>query len=474
MGDPKGFMKIKKKPAGNRPVHERTGDYSEVEQVLNSEDRMLQASRCMDCGIPFCHWSCPVDNLIPEWNDLLYHGDWKGASDRLHFTNNFPEFTGRICPAPCEHSCVLNIEEEPFFFRENEVAIVERAFSEGYIKPSPPKVRSGKKVAVIGSGPAGMAAADQLNKAGHTVTLFEKDEKIGGLLRYGIPDFKLNKRTIDRRLRVMMAEGLEVRTGTEVGKDISGKEMMDQYDAVCLAIGAMQPRDLPLEGRGLDGVHFAMEYLTQQNRVNDGAYVAYDKRITAEGRKVLVIGGGDTGSDCVGTAIRQGAKSVTQIEILPKPPEKRAEDNPWPYFGKILKTSTSHEEGCERKWSLSTLRFIGTQQRVTHAEVEEINWDKVNGSFKMKPVPGTRVELEADLILLAMGFIHPIHEGLLEELDISLNTQKSVQVDNQMATNIDKVFATGDAVNGSSLVVTAIASGRRVARRIDDYLILGG
>lgn len=471
MGDPKGFMKIKKKPAGNRPVHERTGDYSEVEQVLNSEDRMLQASRCMDCGIPFCHWGCPVDNLIPEWNDLLYHGDWKGASDRLHFTNNFPEFTGRICPAPCEHSCVLNIDEEPVTIRENEVAIVERAFGEGYIKPSPPKVRSGKKVAVIGSGPAGMAAADQLNKAGHTVTLFEKDEKIGGLLRYGIPDFKLNKRTIDRRLRIMMAEGLEVRTGTEVGKDISGKEMMDQYDAVCLAIGAMQPRDLPLEGRDLDGVHFAMEYLTQQNRVNDGAYVAYDNRITAEGRKVLVIGGGDTGSDCVGTAIRQGAKSVTQIEILPKPPEKRAEDNPWPYFGKILKTSTSHEEGCERKWSLSTLRFIGTQQRVTHAEVEEINWDKVNGSFKMKPVPGTRVELEADLILLAMGFIHPIHQGLLEELDVSLNTQKSVQVDNQMATNIDKVFATGDAVNGASLVVTAIASGRRVARRIDDYLI---
>ena len=473
MGDPKGFMKIKKKPAGNRPVHERTGDYSEVEQVLNSEDRMLQASRCMDCGIPFCHWGCPVDNLIPEWNDLLYHGDWKGASDRLHFTNNFPEFTGRICPAPCEHSCVLNIDEEPVTIRENEVAIVERAFGEGYIKPSPPKVRSGKKVAVIGSGPAGMAAADQLNKAGHIVTLFEKDEKIGGLLRYGIPDFKLNKRTIDRRLRIMMAEGLEVRTGTEVGKDISGKEMMDQYDAVCLAIGAMQPRDLPLEGRDLDGVHFAMEYLTQQNRVNDGAYVAYDNRITAEGRKVLVIGGGDTGSDCVGTAIRQGAKSVTQIEILPKPPEKRAEDNPWPYFGKILKTSTSHEEGCDRKWSLSTLRFIGTQQRVTHAEVEEINWDKVNGSFKMKPVPGTRVELEADLILLAMGFIHPIHEGLLEELGVSLNTQKSVQVDNQMATNIDKVFATGDAVNGASLVVTAIASGRRVARRIDDYLILG-
>ncbi|MEN8229728.1 MAG: glutamate synthase subunit beta [Bacteroidota bacterium] len=469
MGDPRGFMKIKRKPAGNRPVHERIGDYSEVEQVLNSEDRMLQASRCMDCGIPFCHWGCPVDNLVPEWNDLLYHGDWKGASDRLHFTNNFPEFTGRICPAPCEHSCVLNIDEDPVTIRENEVAIVEKAFAEGYIKPSPPKARSGKKVAVIGSGPAGLAAADQLNKAGHSVTLFEKDEKVGGLLRYGIPDFKLNKRTIDRRLKIMMAEGLEVRSGTEVGKDITGSALMDQYDAICLAIGAMQPRDLPLEGRGFDGIHFAMEYLTQQNRVNDGAYVAYDNRITAEGRKVLVIGGGDTGSDCVGTAIRQGAESVTQIEILPKPPEKRADDNPWPYFGKIMKTSTSHEEGCERRWSLSTLRFIGMQQRVTHAEVEEINWEKVNGSFKMKPVPGTCVQIEADLILLAMGFVHPIHDGLLTDLGISLDTRENVQVDHQMATNIDKVFATGDAVNGATLVVNAIASGRRVARKIDDY-----
>jgi len=470
MGDPKGFIKIKKKPAGNRLIHERTGDYSEVEQVLNSEDRMLQASRCMDCGIPFCHWGCPVDNLIPEWNDLLYHGDWKGASDRLHSTNNFPEFTGRICPAPCEHSCVLNIEEESVSIRENEVAIVEKAFAEGYIKPVIPKIRTGKKVAVIGSGPAGMAAADQLNKAGHSVTLFEKDEKIGGLLRYGIPDFKLNKRTIDRRLEVMMAEGLEVKTGIEVGRDISGKEILDQFDAVCLAIGAMQPRDLPLEGRELDGVHFAMEYLTQQNRVNDGVYVAYDNRITAEGRKVLVIGGGDTGSDCVGTAIRQGAEKVTQIEILPKPPEKRADDNPWPYFAKTLKTSTSHAEGCERKWSLSTLKFIGMQQRVTHAEVEQIEWGKENGSFEKKSVPDTREEIEADLILLAMGFVHPVYEGLLQELGIDLDTRNNVAVNAQMATSVEKVFASGDAANGASLVVTAIASGRRVARRIDDYL----
>lgn len=458
------------KPAGNRPVHERTGDYSEVEQTLNSEDRMLQASRCMDCGIPFCHWGCPVDNLIPEWNDLLYRGDWKGASDRLHSTNNFPEFTGRICPAPCEHSCVLNIGGEPVTIRENEAAIVERAFAEGYIQPRPPATRSGKRVAVIGSGPAGMAAADQLNKAGHQVTLFEKDEKIGGLLRYGIPDFKLNKKTIDRRLAVMVAEGLEVRTGTEVGKDISGREIMEQYDAVCLAIGAMHPRDLPVEGRDLDGIHFAMEYLTQQNRVNEGTYVAYDNLITARDRHVLVIGGGDTGSDCVGTSIRQGAKSVTQVEILPRPPETRSTDNPWPYFAKTLKTSTSHEEGCNRMWSLSTVRFIGVQQHVTHAEMEEVSWDKRNGNFTMQPVQGTLRQVEADLVLLAMGFLHPVHEGLLAELGVALDVRKNVDIDRLMATSIPKVFATGDAVSGASLVVTAIASGRRVARRMDDFL----
>ena len=316
-----------------------------------------------------------------------------------------------------------------------------------------------------------MAAADQLNKAGHSVTLFEKDEKIGGLLRFGIPDFKLNKRTIDRRLEIMVAEGLEIRTGTEVGKNIRGREILDSYDAVCLAVGAMKPRDLPVEGRELDGIHFAMEFLTQQNRVNSGVYVAYDNRITAEGRRVLIIGGGDTGSDCVGTAIRQGAKSVTQIEILPKPPVKRDPDNPWPYYANTLKTSTSHEEGCERMWSLSTLRFLGMQQRVTHAEVEEVKWIMANGKYKMKTVPGTRKKLEADLILLSMGFLHPVHEGLLEELGISLDVRKNVQVDQMMATNVKKVFAAGDAVSGASLVVNAIASGRSVAKRIDDFLM---
>lgn len=463
-------MKIKQKFAGNRPVHERTADYSEVEQVLNSEDRQLQASRCMDCGIPFCHWGCPVDNLIPEWNDLLYKGDWRGASERLHHTNNFPEFTGRICPAPCEHSCVLNIEGETVTIRENEVAIVEKAFAEGYIKPRPPKSRTGKKVAIIGSGPTGMAAADQLNRAGHTVTLFEKDRKAGGLLRYGIPDFKLNKKTIDRRLKILMAEGVEIRTETEVGKDISGKELWKKFDAICLAIGAMQPRDLNIEGRDLDGIHFAMDYLTQQNKVNDGAYVAYDNRITAENRRVLVIGGGDTGSDCVGTAIRQGASSVTQIEIMPKPPDQRSADNPWPYYARTLKTSTSHEEGCERRWSLNTLRFLGMQQRVTQAEVQEVKWEQLNGSHQMTLVPGTRELIDADLILLAMGFIHPVHEGLLKELDIALNSRQNIETNLAMATNVDKVFAAGDAISGASLVVNAIASGRKVAMKIDEFL----
>jgi glutamate synthase (NADPH/NADH) small chain len=374
MADVTGFLKIKRKEAGNRPLHERICDFSEVEQVLNSEDRMLQASRCMDCGIPFCHWSCPVDNLIPEWNDLLYKGEWRAAYERLNATNNFPEFTGRICPASCEHACVLNINQEPVTIRENEVAIVEKAFTEGYIIPCPPKKRTGKKVSVIGSGPAGMAAADLLNKAGHEVTLFEKDEKAGGLLRYGIPDFKLSKATIDRRLDLMVKEGLIIQTGVNVGKDIPGKEMIDKFDAICIAIGAGHPRGLQVEGCEFEGIHFAMDFLASQNRVNAGQISVAGNPVTAEGKRVLVIGGGDTGSDCVGTSIRQKAASVTQIEILPKPPETRKADNPWPYWGKILKTTTSHEEGCERIWNISTLRFVGDGKITRGAEVEEIEW----------------------------------------------------------------------------------------------------
>ena len=470
MADIYGFLKIKRKEAGNRLIHERIRDFSEVEQVLNSEDRMLQASRCMDCGIPFCHWGCPVDNLIPEWNDLLYKGEWKAAYHRLAMTNNFPEFTGRICPAPCEHSCVLNINEEPVTIRENEVAIVEKAFTEGYIKPSPPTSRTGKKVAVIGSGPAGLAAADLLNQSGHTVTLFEKDDKAGGLLRYGIPDFKLSKETIDRRLDLMIQEGLIIKTGVTIGRDITGKEIMDQFDAVCISIGAGQPRTLPVPGSEFGGIHYAMDFLTEQNRVNSGLIPASARKITAEGKRVLVIGGGDTGSDCVGTATRQRAVSVTQIEILPKPPLQRSPDNPWPYYGKTLKTSTSHEEGCERLWNISTLRFVGDGAITRGAEVEEITWQSQNGKFSMTPVPGTRRVIECDLVLLAMGFVHPVLDGLLTELGVDLDNRKNVRIDSKMATSVSKVFAAGDTVNGASLVVTAIASGRKVAREIDRFL----
>jgi len=470
MGDITGFLKIKRKEAGNRPKNERICDYSEVEQVLNSEDRMLQASRCMDCGIPFCHWSCPVDNLIPEWNDLLFKGEWKKAYERLSSTNNFPEVTGRICPASCEHACVLNIGQEPVTIRENEVAITEKAFSEGYIKPSPPARRTGKTVAVIGSGPSGMAAADLLNKAGHSVTLFEKDEKAGGLLRFGIPDFKLSKSIIDRRFDLMTREGLIVRTGTTIGKDISAKEIVNQFDAVCVAIGSGHPRDLNIEGRHLKGIYFAMEFLSNQNRVNSGDLHFSDNQINAEGKKVLVIGGGDTGSDCVGTSIRQKAASITQIEILPKPPVFRTPDNPWPYCAKVMKTSTSHEEGCERIWSLSTLRFTGEDGVLKGVEVEDVHWEKKNGCYAMKPIPETVRILETDFILLALGFVHPVIDGLVSELELELDGMNNIKTNYSQATNMQKVFAAGDSVTGASLVVNAIASGRKAAKEIDKFL----
>ena len=470
MADITGFLKIKRKEAGNRPVNERIRDHSEVEQILNSEDRMLQASRCMECGIPFCHWSCPVDNLIPEWNDLLYKGDWKAAYQRLSATNNFPEFTGRICPASCEHACVLNINKEPVTIRENEVAIVEHAFAEGYIKPVIPEIRTGKKVAVIGSGPAGMAAADLLNQAGHTVTLFEKDNKPGGLLRYGIPDFKLCKDTIDRRISLMEKEGVIVRTLVTVGRDISPEQLEKEFDAICITIGSGQPRDLPINGRDLNGVHFAMDFLKLQNRVNSGELDSSDNPISAEGKKVVVIGGGDTGSDCVGTSIRQKAEKVTQIEILPKPPAERSQDNPWPYYGKVLKTSSSHEEGCERFWNISSVRFIGEDFKVRAIEIEDVEWKNTDGKYTMAPVPGSRRIIEADLVLLAMGFVHPVLEGLVTDAGLDLNLRKNIKVDNNYKTNRQKFFAAGDAISGASLVVNAIASGRKVAGEIDMYL----
>lgn len=470
MADITGFLKIKRKDAGNRPVHERICDFSEVEQILNSEDRMLQASRCMDCGIPFCHWSCPVDNLIPEWNDLLYKGEWRAAYERLSLTNNFPEFTGRICPASCEHACVLNINQKPVTIRENEVAITERAFAEGYIIPDPPEKRSGKKIAVIGSGPAGLAAADILNKAGHLVTIFEKDDKAGGLLRYGIPDFKLSKATVDRRLDLLVKEGIIIQTSAFIGRDIPGRELLDNFDAICIAIGAANPRPLKIEGSEFEGIHYAMDFLTVQNRINAGQFSNDVNPISAAGKRVLVIGGGDTGSDCVGTAIRQKAVSVTQIEILPKPPDTRMSDNPWPWVSKTLKTSTSHEEGCERLWNLSTLRFVGDGVITRGAEVEEVKWESSDDKYVMKPVEGTRRVIETDLVLLALGFNHPVLEGLLTDLGVELDERNNVKVNSSLATNIDKVFAAGDTVSGASLVVNAIASGRKAAKEINRFL----
>jgi glutamate synthase (NADPH) small chain len=471
MGNPRGFMEVQRKLSGNRPINERVDDYGEVEQILNDEDRRLQASRCMDCGIPFCHWACPVGSKIPEWQDALYRGDYNLASDILHSTNSFPEFTGRVCPAPCEKSCVLAIHNEAVTIRENEAATVEKAFALGFIQPVPPKKRTGKKVAVIGSGPSGLSVADQLNKKGHNVTVFERDDAVGGLLRYGIPDFKLNKKVIDRRIRIFENEGIEFKTNTAVGEDVKGTDLYKEFDAVVLAIGAMQPRDLPVEGRDLKGVHFAMEFLKQQNKVNRGETFSPEERISANGRKVMVIGGGDTGSDCVGTANRQRASKVTQIEIMPKPPVSRTLDNPWPYWPNVMKVSTSHEEGCERMWSLSTRRFIGKNGQLNGVEVVEVEWMQDNGRWVMEEKEDTLRVIDVDLVFLSMGFVHPIHNGLVEELGLDLDQRGNVKIDGEFATSKEGVFAAGDAANGASLVVTAISKGREAAIHIHEYLL---
>lgn len=473
MGNPKAFLNIPRREGGYRPLEERVNDYNEVEMRLNAPQRREQASRCMECGVPFCHWSCPLGNRQPEWQDRLYRDDIEGAYTLLTMTDDFPEFTGRVCPALCEKGCVLNKQHEAVTIRENELSIVERAFAEGIVTPQPPVRRSGKRVAVIGSGPAGLACANRLNRRGHLVTVFEKNEAPGGLLRFGIPDFKLDKSVIDRRISLMQAEGVEFRCGVKVGEDISVADLLAGYDAVCLAMGAEVPRDLNVEGRDLHGVHFALELLQQQNRVNAGAKIPSSARISAKGKNVLVIGGGDTGSDCVGTAHRQGALSVTQIEIMPKPPVGDNPATPWPYWPVVLKTSSSHEEGCDRRWLLDTRRFIPDEKgNVSEVEVEEVEWVKDEKSGRMNLVHTGRVSaIKAELVLLAMGFTNPVAQGLIDGLGVEKDARGNVRTDPAThATSVDKVFAAGDVASGASLVVRCIASGRDAAAGIDAYL----
>ncbi len=471
MGDPKGFMTVPRKEASYRPRNERIYDFGEVEQTLDEADRKLQASRCMDCGVPFCHSACPVGSKIPELQDAYYRGNKEGAYEILHSTNSFPEITGRICPAPCEKSCVLSINDDPVTIRENEAATVENAFTQGWIKANPPRFRTGKKVAVVGSGPAGLAAADLLNHFGHEVTVFEKNDAIGGLLRYGIPDFKLNKTVIDRRLAIFEEEGMLFRTNVRVGQDVIREELLKDFDAVVLAVGSETPRDLPVEGRELEGVHFALDFLTQSNRRVAGEIIPESEKIYAKGKHVLVIGGGDTGSDCVGTSIRQKAASVTQIEILPKPPEKRTLDNPWPYWPNVLRTSSSHLEGCERKWSLLTKKLMGENGQVKQAEVVEVAWSKnESGQWVMKETGAPQL-LQADLVLLSMGFTQPVHQGLLDALGVDYDNRGNVKVNAQKQTSEAKIFAAGDVERGASLVVHAIQAGRVAAENVHEFLM---
>ncbi|OHD14165.1 MAG: glutamate synthase [Spirochaetes bacterium GWB1_36_13] len=471
MGNPKGFLTIKRKESGYRPVEERLQDYSEVEKELPEKERKDQAARCMDCGVPFCHWACPVGNVMPEWQDMIYKGDWKAAYDILQETNNFPEFTGRVCPALCEPSCVLSVNDDPVTIRQNELAVIEKAFQEGYIKANPPKVRTGKKVAVIGSGPAGLACSDILNKKGHSVTLFEAEDEVGGYLRFGIPDFKLNKKMIDRRVNLLKEEGIEIMTGKTVGKDISIKDLKKKYDAVCITIGAREARDIKIDGRDLKGIHFAMDFLGQQNKIVRGDKIAEAELINALDKSVVVIGGGDTGSDCVGTSNRHGARKVVQIELLPEPPKNRTEKEPWPLWPKILKTSSSHEEGCERMWCISTKKFIGGNGQIKKILACKVEWKAdEKGNYSMKEIPGSDFEIEADLVFLAMGFTHVVQEGLVKEMNLKLTLSGNIDVNENYMTSEKGIFAAGDAKRGASLVVYAIQEGREAAEGIHRFL----
>ena len=471
MGEVKGFLKYNRRDVGHRPIDERIHDFNELDLPLSPDDIKQQTARCMDCGIPFCHGAgCPLKNCIPDINELVYKDRWQQACELLHSTNNLPEITGRVCPAPCETACTLSINDEPILIRHIEFQIIERGFREGWIRPLHAKRKTGKKVAVIGSGPAGLTAAQQLVRAGHDVVVFEKDERIGGLLRYGIPDFKLAKSIIDRRLKQLIAEGVEFQTGVNVGEDISARYLKNRFDCICLTMGAGQPRDLNIPGRGYENIIFAMDYLKAQNKMFSGESVDEAGVVTAKNKVVVIIGGGDTGSDCVGTARRQGAKEIHQLEILPEPPETRPEDTPWPMWPRIMRTSTSHEEGCNRKWSIMTKKFSGVETRVTQLECCQVEWFQKNGGWKLKELPGTDFTLKADMVLLAMGFLHVPHNGLVKEFNLKLDESGNIAVDNYQ-TNQPAVFAAGDTVSGASLVVNAVKSGREAADAIHQWLM---
>ena len=469
MGKITGFMEYQRLSEAAEDKRERVKHYREFVLHLSAQEAGVQGARCMDCGIPFCMSGCPVNNIIPDWNDLVYKQNWKEAIDVLHSTNNFPEFTGRVCPAPCETACTLNINNDPVGIKSIEHAIIDKAWEQGWVLPQPPKHKTGKKVAVVGSGPAGLACAQQLARAGHDVVLLEKNDRIGGLLRYGIPDFKMEKHLIDHRMEQMRAEGVEFRVNQHVGKNVEAKALLAEFDAVVLSGGAEQPRDLPVPGRDLQGIHYAMEFLPQQNKVVAGDSVP--DQLLATGKHVVVIGGGDTGSDCVGTSNRQGAASVTQFELLPQPPEQENKPLVWPYWPVKLRTSSSHEEGCERDWAVATKAFVGESGKVKKLKAVRVEWK----DGKMVEMPGTEFDMKADLVLLAMGFLGPVATGLLEQFGVEKDGRGNVKADTEGAraysTSVSKVFAAGDMRRGQSLVVWAIREGRQCARAVDEFLM---
>jgi glutamate synthase (NADPH) small chain len=470
MGNANGFIQIRRQAPRARPVDLRIRDWNDVYLPVTDAESIDQGARCMECGIPFCHQGCPLGNHIPDWNDMVYRRRWHEASDRLHATNNFPDFTGRLCPAPCESSCVLALADEPVTIKSIELSIVEKAFDAGWIRPAPPSVRTGRTVAIVGSGPAGLAAADQLNRAGHTVTVFEKSDRIGGLLRYGIPEFKLEKHRLNRRLALLEAEGIAFRASVNVGVDLPADSLARDFDAVVLCCGAQEPRDLPVPGRELSGIHFAVDYLEQQNRRCEGDAVPDDALLTAAGKRVVIIGGGDTGADCVGTAHRQGARSVHQLELLPRPPLSRTADNPWPQWPTILRSSAAHDEGGERVFSISTERFLGDKRgRVRALQAVEVTVDRSG----ITRIAGSESEIQADLVLLALGFVGPARGGVIEDLSLRLTERGTIWRDERWMTSVPRIFAAGDMQRGQSLVVWAIADGRQAAAAVDAFLMAG-